>query len=67
MTIQEVKKYVDEIKKIIKLDDSKTNISATSQVYDPYIPEQFILNTQIGDYHFSIKKLFKEGKKNEKI
>lgn len=66
MTIQEVKKYIKEIKEIIKIDDNKTVISATSQEYDPYVPKKFILNTRIGDYQISIRKLFREGEDNGK-
>ena len=63
MTIQEVKKYIKEIKEIIDINDSKTDISATSQEYDPFVSKRFILNTQIGDYQISIRKLFREGEK----
>lgn len=64
MTIKELQKYLDEIRKIIKFDDSKTEI-LTANKYDPS-HKAFEIDTEIGDYHIKIIKMFKR-ENNEEI
>ena len=64
MTIKELQKYLDEIRKIIKFDDSKTEISTIKQ-YDPSY-KALEVDTEIGDYRIKIIKMFKR-ENNEEI
>lgn len=64
MTIKELQKYLDEIRKIIKFDDSKTEISTIKQ-HDPSY-KALEVDTEIGDYHIKIIKMFKR-ENNEEI
>ena len=67
MTIKEVKKYISEVKEIIDISEDKTTISAIPVNFDPHLPRKFAIETKIGDYHIIIRKMFREGKENEKM
>ena len=63
MTIQEMEKYIQEVKKIIDIKDDKTTISAIAETFDPHLPRKFMIETEIGDYHIIVKKMFKKENK----